>query len=136
VKSHHGRYLTLHQLQAEKGWPHSRQWTGKLVKKRKIPSPKKRPDGGSLNVWDEDEWDAFQATFVSAFPQSAQVALTTTLIEALSTDSIDGVVAAIAQLRVILEHEGATASDVVVSLKARLTASQAAGEATISPDTS
>lgn len=114
-----GRHLTFRQLQTQKGWPHSRQWTGKLVKERKIPAPKKRP-GGSINVWDETEWDNFQNTFVRALPQSIQLALTTALTEALTTSSIDGIVAAIKQLRAVLESEGATASDVVVTLKASL----------------
>src|SRR5215471_20144505 len=89
-----GRHLTFRQLQTQKGWPHSRQWTGKLVKERKIPAPKKRP-GGSINVWDEAEWDAFQHSFVSAFPQSIQFALTNALTEALTASSIDGIVAAV-----------------------------------------
>jgi hypothetical protein len=117
-----GRLLTFRQLRAEKGWPHSRQWTGKLVKERKIPAPKKRP-GGSINVWDETEWDNFQNTFVRALPQSIQFALNAALVEALSTTSIDSIVAAIGQLRAVLESEGAAASDVVVSLKASLPAS-------------
>ena len=121
-----GRLLTFRQLQTEKGWPHSRQWTGELVKQRKIPAPKKRPSSGTnqvRNVWDEDEWDAFQDTFVRTLPPPVQFALTAALIKALSTTSIDGIVTAISQLRTVLESEGATASDVVVSLKARLPAS-------------
>ena len=74
-------------------------------------------------MWDEDEWDAFQDTFVRTLPPPVQFALTAALIKALSTTSIDGIVTAISQLRTVLESEGATASDVVVSLKARLPAS-------------
>lgn len=130
-----GRLLTFRQLRTEKGWPHSRQWTGKLVKERKIPAPKKRP-GGSINVWDETEWDNFQDTFVRALPQAIQFALTTALVEALSTTSIDSIVAAIGQLRAVLESEGAAASDVVVSLKAGPpTSTQTANEISTLPDT-
>jgi hypothetical protein len=131
-----GRLLTFRQLRTEKGWPHSRQWTGKLVKEKKIPAPKKRP-GGSVNVWDETEWNDFQDTFVRALPQPVQLALTAALTEALSATSIDGIVAAIGQLRTILESEGAAANDVVVNLKARLPAPiQAASETATLPDTS
>src|SRR5262249_10758131 len=131
-----GRLLTFRQLQTQKGWPHSRQWTSKLAKQGKIPAPRKRP-GGSINVWDESIWDSFQDSFVSSLPQPAQVALTTTLIEALSTTSIDGVVNAVERLRAILDHEGAAASDVVVSLKPSLPAptqvpSEAATTTTVS----
>ena len=130
-----GRLLTFRQLRTEKGWPHSRQWTGKLVKERKIPAPKKRPCG-SINVWDETEWDNFQNTFVRALPQAIQFALTTALVEALSTTSIGSIVAAIGQLRAVLESEGAAASDVVVSLKASPpTSTQTANEISTLPDT-
>jgi len=125
-----GRLLTFRQLRTEKGWPHSRQWTGKLVKERKIPAPRKRP-GGSINVWDETEWDAFQHSFVSAFPLPIQLALTAALIEALASASIDGVMAAVGQMRAVLEQEGATAGDVVVTLKASLASTtEAASEVT------
>jgi len=115
-----GRQLTFRQLGTIKGWPHSRQWTDKLVKAKKVPPPKKRPGGGAINVWDETEWDIYQGTFVSAFPPPAFLALTAALIDALSTTSIDGILNAIERLRAILEQEGAAASDVVVTLKASL----------------
>jgi len=125
-----GRQLTFRQLGTIKGWPHSRQWTDKLVKAKKVPPPKKRPGGGAINVWDETEWDIYQGTFVSAFAPPAFLALTAALIDALSTTSIDGILNAIERLRAILEQEGAAASDVVVTLKASLTASkQATSEA-------
>jgi hypothetical protein len=114
-----GRLLTFQQLGAVKGWPHSRQWTDKLVKAGKVPPPKKRPGGGSLNLWDEDEWDAYQGTFVPVAPPPASVALTPALIDALSTDSIDAIVAAIGTMRAAVEREGAAPSDVVVTLKER-----------------
>jgi hypothetical protein len=132
-----GCQLTYRQLQTKKGWPHSRQWTHKLAKAGKIPAPRKRPSGGSLNFWDEDEWDAYYASFIPTFPQPAQFALTTTLIEALSTTSIDGIVNAVERLRAILEHEGAATNDVVVTLKASLSApTQAPSEVVTPPDTS
>ena len=115
-----GRQLTFRQLGTIKGWPHSRQWTDKLVKAKKVPPPKKRPGGGAINVWDETEWDIYQGTFVSAFAPPAFLALTAALIDALSTTSIDGILNAIERLRAILEQEGAAASDVVVTLKASL----------------
>lgn len=124
-----GRLLTFHRLGAIKGWPHSRQWTDKLVKAGKVPPPKKRPGGGSLNLWDEDEWDAYQNTFVPVLPPPASVALTAALIDALSTDSIDAIVAAIGTMRAALEREGAAADDVVVLLKEQFTARRVTHEA-------
>ena len=61
-----GRLLTFRQLQTQKGWPHSRQWTSKLAKQGKIPAPRKRP-GGSINgaeIWiglqtDFDLWTSW-----------------------------------------------------------------------------
>ena len=112
------RWLTFRQLK-ERGWPHSRQWTDKLVRARKIPGPKKRPGGGTLNLWDEDEWSAFTATFVSTHPAPASITLTDCLVDALSTDSVEDIVAAIGQLRTALEREGANPNDIVVTLKER-----------------
>jgi hypothetical protein len=66
------RFLTFQQLRSEKGWPHSRQHTHRLAKAGKIPAPRKRPDGGSRNLWIESEWDAFCDTFVSAHPAPTQ----------------------------------------------------------------
>jgi len=57
-------------------------------------------------------------------------------VEALSTASIDNIVAAIGQLRAVLESEGAAASDIVVSLKASPpTSTRAASEISTLPDT-
>jgi hypothetical protein len=134
-----GRKLTFRQLRVEKGWPHSRQWTNKLVKKGKMPAPKRRPDGGLLNLWDEDEFDAYYTTFVSAYRAPISIALTECLVEALSSSSIDGIVVAINRLRAALESEGAAAGDVVVSLKASLRApapTRASSEASTITDTS
>jgi hypothetical protein len=122
-----GRHLTFKQLRTEKGWPHSRQWTNSLVRAKKIPAPKKRP-GGSVNVWDETEWDAYQDTFVRVIPQPIQFALTAALVEAISSTSIDTIVESVGQFRTILEREGATANDVIVGLKASLATKQAAAE--------
>jgi hypothetical protein len=57
------RWLTFKDLKTKKNWPYSRQHTKRLVDARKMPRPKKRPGGGLLNLWDEDEWDAYYATF-------------------------------------------------------------------------
>jgi hypothetical protein len=62
------KLLTFKDLKASKGWPHSRQHTARLVKAGAIPLPKKRPGGGAINLWDEDEWDRYTATFQSADP--------------------------------------------------------------------
>jgi hypothetical protein len=121
-----GRLLTFRQLQTVKGWPHSRQYTSKLVRDKKIPAPVKRPSGGLLNLWDEEVWDAFTRTFFGSQSQPLSLELTLALADALSTDSIDGVVAAVARMRDALAHEGATPSDVVVRLKASAVAGQAA----------
>jgi hypothetical protein len=59
------RKLTFKQLKVEKGWPYSRQYTHRLIREGKIPRPKKRPDGGAINLWDEAEIDAFFATFTT-----------------------------------------------------------------------
>jgi hypothetical protein len=64
------RWLTFRDLKLKKGWPHSRQHTARLAKAGKIPFPKKRPDGGSFNLWEEDEWDAYYATFQSSEPST------------------------------------------------------------------
>ena len=85
----------------------------------------------------QDAEESVQDTFVRALPQPVQLALTAALTEALSATSIDGIVAAIGQLRTILESEGAAANDVVVNLKARRPAPiQAASETATLPDTS
>jgi hypothetical protein len=59
------RWLTFKDLKA-RGWPYSRQHTGRLVNTGMMPRPKKRPGGGSLNLWDEAEFDAYYATFQTA----------------------------------------------------------------------
>ena len=59
----------------------------------------------------------------------ASVALTAALIDALSTDSIDAIVAAIGTMRAALEREGAAADDVVVLLKEQFTARRVTHEA-------
>ena len=130
-----GRLLTFRQLGTVKGWPYSRQYTDKLVKAGKVPPPKKRPGGGTLNLWDEDEWDAYYGTFVSVLPLPVCLALTEPLVDALSTDSIEGIVAAIDMLRAALEREGAVPTDVVVTLKRSTAAKQAAGETATITDT-
>ncbi len=56
-------WLTFKDLKNQKKWPYSRQHTKRLVDGGKMPRPKKRPGGGSLNLWDEEEWDAYYATF-------------------------------------------------------------------------
>ena len=56
-------WLTFKDLKIKKNWPYSRQHTKRLVDAGAIPRPKKRPGGGSLNLWDEEEWDAYYATF-------------------------------------------------------------------------
>jgi hypothetical protein len=55
-----GRKLTF--LKTEKGWPYSRQHTSRLVKNGKVPPPEKAYPGGLVNIWDEDVFDAFQAS--------------------------------------------------------------------------
>jgi len=105
------RLLTFRELKAEKGWPHSRQYTAKLVKDGKIPAPKKRPGGGSVNLWAEDEWDEYYSTFTT------DLTLTAMLIDALSANSIDAIVVGIGKLRTAIEHEGAVPADVIVMLK-------------------
>jgi len=114
-----GRRLTFRQLQAEKGWPHSRQWTSKLAKKGKIPPPEKRPGAGpqATNTWDEDVWDAFTGTFVSAHPQPVGPELTQVLAQALASTSIDAIVTAMTTMRAVIEREGANPSDLIVTLK-------------------
>ena len=89
-----------------------------MVKDGKAPPPKKRP-GGNTNLWDEDEWIAFYDTFTSIYPQPASFDLTAALVDALSTTSIDGIVSSISTLRAVLEREGASPNDVVVTLKER-----------------
>jgi hypothetical protein len=132
-----GRLLKFRELKSEKGWPHSRQYTSKLVKAGKIPPPRKRPGGGSLNLWDEDEWDAYQGTFVSVLPPPDCLTLTESLVDALSADSVEGIVAAIKRLRAALGREGGTPSDVVVTLKEQSAAAggRAAREAATSNTT-
>jgi len=105
------RLLTFRELKAEKGWPHSRQYTAKLVKDGKIPAPKKRPGGGSINLWDEGEWDEYQSTFAS------DLTLTAILIDVLAANSVDTIVAGIGKLRTAIEGEGAVLSDIIVMLK-------------------
>lgn len=56
-------WLTFKDLKTKKNWPYSRQHTDRLVRAGKMPRPKKRPGGGSLNLWDEQEIDAYYATF-------------------------------------------------------------------------
>jgi len=105
------RLLTFRELKSVKGWPHSRQYTSKLVKDGKIPVPKKRPGGGSLNVWSEAEWDAFQNTFTS------DLTLTAMLIVVLTSTTTDTIIAGVERLRTAIEGEGAVPSDVIVMLK-------------------
>jgi hypothetical protein len=126
-----GRLLTFNQLKITKGWPHSRQYTNKLVREKRMPPPKKRPGGGALNLWDEDEWDAYYATFASVLPPPICLTLTEALVDALSADSVGGIVAAIDRLRAALEREGAAPNDVIVTVKKRSAAvGHAAREAT------
>jgi hypothetical protein len=125
------RLLTFRELKAEKGWPHSRQYTAKLVKDGKIPAPRKRPGGGAINVWIEREWDQFQSTFAS------DRTLTAMLIDVLAANSVDAIVAGVAKLRTAIEREGAVASDIIVMLKERpAAANQAAREVPTVSDTS
>src|SRR5262249_40624688 len=105
------RMLTFRELKTEKGWPHSRQYTNQLVKRGKIPAPKKRPGGGSLNLWLESEWDQYQSKFAS------DLTLATMLANLLSTNSIDVIVAGVGKLRAAIEREGAVPSDIIVMLK-------------------
>ena len=56
-----GRALTLRQLRVEKGWPYSRQHTARLIKANKFLRPFKGAAGGTMNLFWEDEYDAFMA---------------------------------------------------------------------------
>ena len=57
--------------------------------------------------------------------------LTETLVDALSADSVEGIIAAIDRLRAALEREGAAPNDVIVTVKKRSAAvGHAAREAT------
>ena len=105
------RLLTFRELKSVKGWPHSRQYTSKLVKDGKIPAPKKRSGGGSINLWDEGEWDEYQSTFAT------DLTLTAMLINVLAANSDDAIVAGIGKLRTVIEGEGAVLSDIIVMLK-------------------
>src|SRR5262245_46114860 len=96
------RLLTFQQLRAEKGWPHSRQYTTKLVRERKIPSPKKRP-GGRRNLWDEGEWDSYVRSFPKA---TVGLELTTLLVDVLTATDSDEIVSAVHMLNAAIEREG------------------------------
>jgi hypothetical protein len=69
------RALTLKQLKAEKGWPYSRQHTNRLIKADKFLRPFKGTAGGNLNLFWEDEYDAYMAERAAereAAPDTAQ----------------------------------------------------------------
>ena len=63
-------WLTFKDLRNKKKWPYSHQHTKRLVDAGKMPRPKKRPGGGSLNLWDEEEFDAYYATFEAISSQT------------------------------------------------------------------
>jgi hypothetical protein len=105
------RMLTFRELKSKKGWPHSRQYTTTLVKAGKVPPPRKRLGGGSINLWVESEWDQFQSTF------AADVTLTAASIDVLTATTTDAIIAAVNRLRSAIEHEGAVPSDIIVTLR-------------------
>jgi hypothetical protein len=63
------RALTLKQLKAEKGWPYSRQHTNRLIKADKFLRPFKGTAGGNLNLFWEDEYDAWRSVLPNAKPR-------------------------------------------------------------------
>ena len=51
-------------MKAERGWPYSRQHTNRLVKAGRFAKPKKIP-GGNLNLWTDEQIDAYYASLRS-----------------------------------------------------------------------
>ena len=114
-----GRLLTFNQLKIKKGWPHSRQYTNKLVQEKRIPPPKKRPGGGVAQSLGRGRVGRVTTPRSPAYFRLPSAPLTEALVDALSADSVGGIVAAIDRLRAALEREGAAPTDVIVTVKER-----------------
>jgi predicted DNA-binding transcriptional regulator AlpA len=53
------RLLTFPQLKSEKGIPFSRQYVNELIRRGIFPGSVKTPGGGQVNLWIEEEIDAY-----------------------------------------------------------------------------
>jgi predicted DNA-binding transcriptional regulator AlpA len=58
------KVYTFKTLKIERGWPYSRQHTARLIKAGRFPEPKKAP-GGVLNIWTDEQIDAYYASLTA-----------------------------------------------------------------------